>query len=240
MSLADNAAPIGHNLRDELSIEIEEALAEFEARFAARSGEAERAFVTDDDSAGRAATLAKVLADISKGAERRRVEIKEPYLAASRKIDGAFVTFIESVETVRKKVIGLIGAYQRELERRALEERQRLAREAEEKEAAARDAEAAGRHVEAARLESQASKAQAQSFAPPESSTIRSSYGQTASARTEWKFEVFDRTKLPMVVTSHPKVIEAQNAVIASLVRSGTREIAGCRIYSQKTTVVKG
>lgn len=233
-------APIGDNLRDPLDSELAEALQEFRDAFDARGGEIERAKVTNDDEAGRATALAAILLDIVSDADRKRVAIKEPYLKASRKIDGTFGGFIEAVKLAKNNIVAMVDRYRHEQRRKADEERVRLEKEARDKEAAAQAAAANGNALQAARLAKQAEESieRAQVVAAP-AAPIRSSYGQTASGRTEWKHEIVDRKKLPAPIINHPKVVEAINGVIASMLRSGTREIPGVRIYAEQKTVIR-
>lgn len=232
-------APIGHNLRDPLEVEIEQALDEFKTMLDERGGEIERCKVSNDDEAGRATALAGILADIATGAEKKRVELKEPFLRSGKKVDAAFGSFAEIAKKAKAGIVAMIDTYRRDQERKAEEARLKLEREAREKADAAAAAAASGNLVQAARLEQQAETvaAQAQEAAAP--MTIRSSYGQTASGRVEWKFEVLDRKRLPPSVTMHPKVKEAQDAVVAQLIRGGMRQIPGVRVYSESKTVIR-
>ena len=229
----------GHNLRDELDVEIEHALKEFKDQLDERGGDIDRCKITNDDEAGRATALAGILADIATGAEKKRIELKEPFLRSGKRVDAAFGAFTEIAKKAKAGVVAMIDAYRREQERKAQIEREKLEREAREKAEAAAAAAEAGNLVQAAKLEQQADHAAARAQDAAEPTTIRSSYGQTASARTEWKFDVVDRKKLPPSVTTHPKVKEAQDAVIAQLVRGGTREIPGVRIFSESKTVIR-
>lgn len=232
-------APIGDNLRDPLDSELAEALQEFRDAFDARGGEIERAKVTNDDEAGRATALAAILLDIVSDADRKRVAIKEPYLKASRKIDGTFGGFIEMVKSTKNNIVAMVDRYRNEQRRKADEERMRLEKEARDKEAAAQAAAANGNALQAARLAKQAEESTARAETVMPVPVIRSSYGQTASGRTEWKHEIVDRRSLPPLITNHPKVVEALNGVIAAMIRSGARDIAGVRIYSETKTVIR-
>ena len=232
----------GHNsanLRDELDVEIEQALKEFKDQLDERGGDIERCKITNDDEAGRATALAGILADIASGAEKRRVELKEPFLRSGKRVDAAFGAFTEIARKAKAGVVTMIDSYRREQERKAREAQEKLEREAREKAEAAERAAAAGNLVQAAKLEQQAETAAAQATEAAAPTTIRSSYGQTASGRTEWRFEVLDRKKLPPTVTTHPKVKEAQGAVIAQMIRGGVREIPGVRVFSESKTVIR-
>jgi len=133
----------------------------------------------------------------------------------------------------------MIDAYRREQDRKRAAEQEKLEREAREKAEAAAAAAEAGNLVQAAKLEQQSDQAAASAQDAAEPTTIRSTYGQTASGRTIWKHQVVDKKKLPKQITDHPKVAEAIDAVIAGMVRSGTREIPGVRIYSESATVIR-
>lgn len=230
----------GHNLKDELTSEIDAALAEFKSQYDDRGGEIDRCKVTNNDEAERATALAGILMDLHRTADTRRAELKAPHLAAGRKIDGSFGAFLQVIVMAKQSVVAKIDAYKNEQRRKAQEAADKAARELAEKEAAARKAAEAGNLVKAAQLEREADAAAAvvqEAVAPPQ--PIRSAYGQTASGRTEWHGEIIDRKKLPASVTNHPKVVDALNTVIASMVRSGVRDIPGVRIWGEEKTVIR-
>lgn len=231
--------PKDHNFRDPLDIEIEAAVKEWAEDFAARNDQASRVKVTNDDEATRAATLCGCLADITKGADKARETLKAPYLAGGKKIDAAFKPLIEDSETVRKGILRKINTYRVEQQAIADAAAAALAREAAEKAAAAAAAANAGDLVAAAKLEQQAETVATQAVETASAPVIRSAFGSKASGRVDWKHETINRLQLPASILNHPKVIEAQEAVIATLVRTGTREIPGVRIYSVTTTVIR-
>lgn len=240
MTMIDALPPIGHNSgHDPLDDEIRAIVGPLSAEIDERAAQAARAKVTDDDEAGRAATLAKLLADIAKAADEQRVKLKAPYLDAGKKIDAAFKPLTEACDKVKRQVVALIDAYRREQEAKAAEARRAAEAEARAREEAARAAEAEGRAVEAARAaaEAEAARERAEMVAAP--AAIRSQYGQVASTRKEWRFTIADRRKLPKAVLDHPKVIEAVEAVVASMVRGGAREIPGVQIFETSKTVVR-
>ena len=240
-AMADNPrAVIGHNVSpDPLDDEIHRWVREFGAEIDKRGDELARAKIEDEEAAGRATTLAAIFADIAEAADNKREEIKKPYLTATRKIDSSFKVVIEAAEAAKKKLVSIIDGWRNEQRRIAEEERQRLAQEAAEKAAAAAAAQASGQTFTAARLQAQADAASAAAEAPAVAPRVTSAYGQTAGGRTEWKFMVLERGKLPTHVKNHPDVLKAQDAVIAKLVRGGTRELAGVKIYSEEKTVVR-
>lgn len=236
----EHIAGPGHNQpKDDLDFEIERELKDFVDQLEGRAGEVSRCRVSNDDEAGRATALAGILADIAAGAEKKRVDLKEPHLRAGKRIDAAFSAFTEIAKKAKAGVVAMIDSYRREQERRAQAERERLENEARAKADAAAKAAAAGNLIQAAQLEKASETAAAKSQDAVAPSMFRSSYGQSASARTEWHFEIIDRKRLPASVTQHPKVIETYKAVIAQLVRGGTREIPGVKIFSESRTVIR-
>lgn len=237
----NDIATVGHNLRDPLDSEIEYALNEFKSQLAERAADINGCSVTNEDEAGRATALAGILMDLADTAEKRRVELKDPYLRGGKKIDAAFKAFDEIVTGAKKRIVAMINTFAREQERKAEEAAAKAAQEAAEKEAAARAAAQSGNLVQAAILEQQAEQAATtvEMVTAATAQPIRSAYGQTASAKTVWKFEVIDKKKLPKAVTDHPKVKEAIDTVIGAFVRAGSRDIAGVRIWSEKDTMVR-
>lgn len=229
----------GNNPPDPLDDEIARWVGQFGNEIDKRADELTRAAVVDDDSCGKAATLVAIFADLAEAADRKREEIKKPYLTATRKIDAAFKVAIEAAGDAKKKLLGLIDTWRNQQRALAEEERQRLAREAAETAARAAAAQASGRTFEAARLQAQANAASAAAEAPVEVPKVTSAYGQTASDRKVWKFMILDRKKLPKHVTEHPDVLKALEKVIGAMVRSGTRELAGVRIYDEVATIVR-
>lgn len=240
MSLAENErARIGDNIRDPLDDEIARWCEQFGAELDERGQEAARATVTNEEEAGRAAALVKVFMEIGKAVDAKRTELKAPYLAAGKRIDASFSTLVDAADKAKKKMLGMIDGFMREQHRIAEEARLRAEKEARDKAAAAAKAEAEGRISEAARLQSQADAATevAENIEAP--TQVRSSYGQVASTRAVWKFQIMDAKKLPKEVTQHPKVREAIETVIAQMVRGGTREMTGVKIYETQSTVVR-
>lgn len=161
---------IGSNSGASLAEVLAETTEAMVARAADLAAAAGRAAVTDEETAGKATILAKMIRDHVKAVDEAREQAKKPYLEAGRTIDahyngiaGALVTYDAKKRPVGgplHDVIGMIDAYRREQDRLAAEARQRLedeARAAREAAAAAdrarqaAEAEAA-RQAEAARL----------------------------------------------------------------------------------------
>lgn len=170
-------APIGHNLPP-LADQLVEETIDLKRRAEALAEAADRATVTDDDTAGKAALLVKMMRDHRKVIDDDRVARKAPYLEAGRAVDAHFAGLAGLVATLDGKgkvvggpearVAGLVDEYRREQERKAAAERARLEEEArqerlraeaaaraqrEAEERARRDAEEAARKIREAEAE---------------------------------------------------------------------------------------
>lgn len=204
-----------------------------------------------------ASSTARALQGIIKTVEKSRADVKAPVLDLGKRIDATARDFVAPVELEFARINRLINDYQREqlriaeeARRKAEQEAARLRAEQERQAAEARKREedarrAAETAVTAAQL-AEAEKAHAAAkqeaaqaiapvfvvpliFAPPTASGV--------SVRKEWAFEITDLDALaknrPELVTIAPK-----RAEIAARVRSGERDIPGCRIFEDiKTTV---
>ena len=114
----------------------------------------------------------------------------------------------------------------------------------EDERAAAEKREAAAVVVEAETVEVAAPVVEVevayQPAAPePERVTIQGDMGAKVARVTTWKHEILSVRQLPDSILKHAKVIEALDKVIAAQVRSGTRELKGCRIYSETGTAIR-
>ena len=69
--------------------------------------------------------------------------------------------------------------------------------------------------------------------------SVRGDYGALVSARTQWRAEVVDFTKLPLAIRRHPEVVAAAEKVVRALVRGGERKIPGTRIWPDTTAAVR-
>ena len=73
----------------------------------------------------------------------------------------------------------------------------------------------------------------------PERTVIQGDMGAKVARVTVWKHEILSVRQLPDSILKHAKVIEVLDKVIAAQVRSGTRELKGCRIYSETGTAIR-
>ena len=197
--------------------------------------------------------------------EDARVREKEPFLTAGRTVDTFFKGFTDISGRIVTTLEGRLNDFQRE---KARQERERLAREAEERreqerlareaaERALREAEEAERAnaptvdqverltdaVEADQAAAVASmKAdiaeQRAGASVTDLGRVRTAAG-TASVSSVWRFEVEDISKVPLDAIRHCIPRADIEKAVASYVRLGGRELAGVRIYEDFKTVVR-
>src|SRR5258708_960507 len=111
-----------------------------------------RAIVTDEETAGKAALLTKMMIDHGKKIDQAREERKRPFLEGGRAVDQHFHAIAEplvGIDPKKKlggaaaKVAAMVDAFRREQERKADEERRRLEEAARKQRLAAEAAERA-------------------------------------------------------------------------------------------------
>lgn len=90
----------------------------------------ERAAVTDDETAGKAIELAKMIGDHIKTIDKARVERKEPFLVAGREVDAFFKGLAAPLDEAKVKVVKMIDGYRAEQERKRKAEQARIEAEA--------------------------------------------------------------------------------------------------------------
>lgn len=117
--------------------------------------------IADPETADKAVSLAARLAKEVKDIDKVRADAKQPYLEASRAIDGYAKTIITDVDAARGAVTAKLNAWQSELGRRERIERER--REAEER----------AWREEAARIEREAREAEERARREAEEARLR-------------------------------------------------------------------
>lgn len=162
---------IGSNSGASLAEMLADDTAALAARAADLAAAAGRAAVTDEETAGKATLLAKMMKECLSGIDTAREAAKKPYLDAGRTVDTHYNGIAGTLAQfdAKKKltggplhdVIGLVDGYRREQERLADIERQRLAEEARKAREEAAAAELARQDAvrEAARQTEEARKA---------------------------------------------------------------------------------
>lgn len=147
--------PRDHNQPPLTELLVEETAA-LKARADELIGAAGRAIVKDEETAGRAALLAKMMIEHGKKIETAREERKKPFLDSGRTVDAHFILLRTPLCGADPKklggevarVVGLVDTFRRDQERKAAEERHRLEEEARKASEAAEAAARAQREAE--------------------------------------------------------------------------------------------
>ncbi len=219
-------------------------------------GAADRAHAEDDESLGKCGDLVKAYRAAQSHIDATHKAVKQPYLdggrlvdaqknaltatlsAAKRKVEDIGNTFVAKRDAAIKAEQERLAAEQRAAADRAAaaeRERQRAEEEAERaalQAASEEDRRAAAERAEIAAREAEQAMAEA-SLAPVAAKVepVRSDAGATISGKQEWKSAVEDYTLAFIAVESNEKVREAIDKAVAALVRAGTRNIDGVRIW---------
>lgn len=175
--------------------------------------------------------------------DARKVE-KEPHLTAGREIDAFFGVFTDRIERIRKafqKIADDHAAEKAAEERRKRQEEARKAQEAAEREAEkARKAQEAGRQAtadraadRAERFEQKADEATAAAQASAADLTRTRTAAGTASARTEWDFEITDYDAIPLdKLRPYFKREEVEKAIRSHVrIQKGSASLPGVRVF---------
>jgi hypothetical protein len=200
------------------------------------AGGAERCAVTDDDTAGKAALLVKLINETTKTATDRQKEAKRPHAELADAAFGYFKPMLGNLANAKTSTLAKLDRYRQEQERKAAEERRRLEEEARKRqEEADRIAAMAKTETDidlAVEVEQQARQAaeQAATVAPKE---IRSNYGHLASARKTWDYRIIDPSQVPSAY------MMVNEAAIKVAIKGGARKIPGVEIFEKTVTVVR-
>lgn len=206
--------------------------------------------IEDDETAGKTGDFIKQVTAHRKMMETARVSEKEPHLELGRVVDGFFKRFIDPLDTVKKTVESRLGVFLRqkeEAERRARLEAERIAREeSQRKEAealalATKDVAGSEKALDAAvAAEAQAVEAGVAAEAKPaELARTRGDYGSVSTLRTSWDFEIDDRSKIPLDALRPYLAADAVDKAVRAFVRAGGRDLAGVRIFENRTAMVR-
>lgn len=140
LGIGGNAPPLAERLADETAPLLARA-----KELAASAG---RAAVTDEETAGKATLLAKMIKEHVAKIEAEREQVKKPYLEAGRTVDAHYKGIASTLADPLKSIIGMVDAYRREQEAKAAAERRRLEEEARKQREAAEAAARAQREAE--------------------------------------------------------------------------------------------
>jgi hypothetical protein len=137
-------------------------------------------------------------------------------------------------ERLRLQAIADENARQERLRLQAIEDERAAA---EKREAVAVVVEAETVEVEAAVVAVELTYASASP--EPARTAIQGDMGAKVARVTTGHHRIVSVRQLPDSILKHAKVIEALDKVIAAQVRSGTREMKGCEIYSETSTAIR-
>ena len=240
---------VGHNLpptedsiellRERLSREHADLLGRRDDLLASATRAPEE--VNNDEQAGKMVDFIKQLSGTSKVADTARVGEKEIYLAGGREVDGFFKSISGPLLVAKATMSGRMDRY---LQLKEMEERRRRQ---EEEERARRAAEAAAEAAkdddtldEAVVAEEEARKAaEAADAKASEMGRSRGDHGALGSLRTTWEHDDLEMKTLDLETLRPFFTEDAVNAAIRLFIKSGGRELKGCRIFEKKTTVVR-
>ena len=243
---------LGDALRDQLAEENSQLIARRDELLAA-AGRIPP--IDSDDVAGRVSDYIKQLTALTKAAESKRTDAKEPYLEGGRNIDGFFRAITDPVAKAKTAIERRLTDYLRNKEaqaRREREEQERLAREAAE--TARREAEARARaladeqSLQAAIAAEKAAEtasadlvkaAQAAAVKPAELSRTRGDYGAVSSLRTQWVFDEIDRASLDLEALRFHIPADGLEKAVRSFIKAGGRELRGTRIFETTVATVR-
>jgi hypothetical protein len=211
--------------------------------------------IEDEETCGKAADLKKALISCERALDKQRANLKDPYLAAGRVIDGQYKKPIETLQAASAVLGKRLTVYQN-----LKAERQRRAREAEARRAAEeaakrqREAEERAKAIqteqqleEALQAEDRAAQAEAERIAAEQAakakaadlSRSRGDLGAVASLRETWVGEIADRDDLDLAALRPHIPLPALEQAVRAFVRAGGRELRGARIFKSQTTVVR-
>lgn len=245
-------AGIGHNqppeitLADRLKEDHAATLAQID-EIAAKANKSPSTI--EDDTAKAAATdIAAEAGKLFKAIDEARKTVKRPYKEAVDAIDFFFRDPLARLDRIDKGLMGRVSAFDRAQLAKARAAQQAAEDEARRKAVAARleaeEAAKAGRVEDAvASLEDAAHAEAAVDSAPAapsaaESTRIMTAGGVTASASTEWTFEVTDRAALDLNALRDFIAPVDVDAALKRFVKinKGARQIAGVRFYEDVVT----
>lgn len=188
------------------------------------------ATIGDEATVGKVGDFIRLARDVEKRVNDAREKHNRPLLNAQRSLKAKADSIMQPLLSAGGDLRSRLNAYVAKKEREAAEEQRRQEEEARKAREALEEAGVDEKIVE-----------QVSAPAPaPRTPIARGDLGSTVSARSVWKFErEAPVAKLPKSILEHPKVLEAIDQVIGSLVRSGTREIKGVRIFEDKEASVR-
>ena len=194
--------------------------------------------VTDEIVAGKVGDLITMARAADKAVEATREKYNRPLLTAQRALKGRGDAIVkpmtDAINGLRRSLDGFMAEKARIAaeERRKAEEAARIAREDAERRA--REAAEQGQPVEEVAPLPTIEPAK---VAEP---VAHGDMGARVGTRTVWKHEIeVPIAKLPKAILENEKVRDAVTQVIGAMIRGGTREIKGVRIWSDQVADVR-
>lgn len=232
--IGHNRPPIDEMARQDFNEAID-AKEGFRSRVEELVAAAGRAVCTTEEEAGRCGELIRQIRAAEKFTEETHRDVKAPYLAASRAVDDAKNTLIAPLVDAKQSTQKKLNTFIAEQEQARLEQqrREREAEEVRQREEAERLRAEGVAEADVAEIVTTTAPVQA------ERTMVRGDYGAAVSGRKEWTFQIEDYETALLEVAGNAKVREAVEKAIAGLVRSGTREIKGVRIFEQTKANVR-
>lgn len=183
--------------------------------------------IADDTIAGKVGDLCKLARDVEKRISDAREKHNRPLLNAQRALKGRadriYAPLADAIAQIRSR----LNAYVADQARKRAEEQ----RKAEEEARKAREAAAEISPELAEQIETP--KAEVRPIA-------RGDLGASVGTRTVWHHEIeVPIAKLPKAVLENEKVRAAVDQVIGAMIRGGTKEIKGVRIWSEQEAAVR-
>jgi hypothetical protein len=201
------------------------------------------------ETAAKFGDLMKIISTVIGKIEAHHATVKAPYLAATRAIDAKKRNLVDDLGELRAQANGALNTYLAEQRRLQAVEAARIAAEQERMRAEAAErqriadvaiakAVAEGAAVAPPPVEYEP-EPEPEAPAAPEPIVLRGDLGARVGTKKTWKGEIESVRKLPNAILGHPNVIEALNKVIAGLIRGGSRDIKGVRVFEEETVSVR-
>lgn len=178
--------------------------------------------VTDSKSEVLAVDSLKRIKVFMKECDDIRKAKKEPFFEMSKRIDAAFKPILDTLAECEKKLKDKLNIYLQACEKKRQEEQAAAQKKFEEDNLAA--------------LEQRAFTGEDVQVDVPvpvlQKTSSQGNYG-SASQKSVWRWELQDITKVPV------EYLAVDEAKVNALVKAGTRQIAGLRIYEEKVIAVR-
>lgn len=198
--------------------------------------DAEGIVIATDDDKEIAMYIIKDIKDVNKELESRRKYLVDPHNKTVKEINEFFKSHIQKFEKsdgiLRNKVL----AYERELERKRLDQ-ERLAREAEEK--AIQEAEELAeketptvedvKRFDAAHEEGVVAQQKVEELQRDKTQHFE---GVKSTTKKVWTFEIIEKDEVPL------EYLEVNETAVRCAIRIGIRNIPGIKIYQKETLAV--